>query len=75
MFQTTSMVLRKIGAVAVVLGAILTFLCVQSFLPNAHAVIQGTESIEPTKIGEIALCGAPLGLSFVFAFVAALAGE
>jgi len=69
------MVLRKIGAVAVALGAILTLLCVQSYLPDADAVIQGSESVDPAIIGEIALCGAPLGLGFVFAVIAALAGE
>lgn len=69
------MVLREVGAIAVVLGAILTLLCVQPHFPNAHAVIQGSESIDPTEIGEMALCGAPLGLGFVFAIIAALTGE
>jgi len=73
--RKADVVLRKIGAVAVALGGILTLLCVQSHLPDAHAVIQGTESVEPAIIGEIALCGAPIGLGFVFAVIAALAAE
>lgn len=69
------MVLEKIGLVAVAAGAVLTLLCTQSHLPNAHAVIQGSKSVDPIILGEIVLCGAPLGLGFVLAVVAALAGE
>lgn len=69
------MSLHIIGAMALIGGAILTVLCVLSHYPDPHAVIQGAETIEASRIGEVALCGAPLGLGFVFAVIVALAGE
>lgn len=40
------MVLHLVGALAFVIGAVLTVLCVLSHYPNPHAVIQGSQSIE-----------------------------
>ena len=69
------MSLNIISAMALIGGAVLTVLCVLSHYPDPHAVIQGTETIEASRIGEVALCGAPLGLGFIFAVIVALAGQ
>lgn len=69
------MSLNVIGAIAFIGGAILTTLCVLSHYPDPHAILHGAQSIEASRIGDVALCGAPLGIGFVFAVFAALAGE
>lgn len=67
------MVLQKIPLLAIAVGAILTGGCVLSLYPDPNAVIQGSQAVEPRKIVEMALCGAPLGIGFVLSVIIALA--
>jgi len=69
------MVLRKIALVAVAIGAILSFTCLMSLLPNPDAVLFSDEEVKVENIGKAALCVAPLGISFILAIIAALGGE
>lgn len=69
------MVLRRLALIAVIMGVILTAMCVFPLLPDSHAVIHGNQSYKYANIGEIVMCGAPLGLSFILALIAAIGGE
>lgn len=56
-------------------SVVLTVLCGLCYFPDPHAVVQDSETIAVTRIGGVALCGAPLGLGFVLAVIVALAEE
>lgn len=69
------MVLRQVALIAVGIGAILTGSCLYSLFPDPHAIIQGTQTYDYAHIGDMALCGAPIGVSFIFAVIAAFVDE